>query len=291
MNTRVRKMLIESARQNKPLVYSEVMRKIGLDHSEKDDRNKFSKILEDISRFEHSRQRPLLSAQIVYMGTGEIGKKFYWLASELKYGTQKELEARVFEGEMMVICHNFWIDENKFKDFLNDDGNESKAEPSSTILKRTSIPIHKVEANDNDEFSLVGREVDWLRNTEENIKLGNLGEQLVKEYEKEILLSAGFGYLADKVIKVKDGLGYDILSFYTDGKEKYIEVKTTRGNSSTAFFITASEKEFSIQKHECYHLYRLYNFTTEKRPIDFFEIKGDLNTYFKFDAILFQARF
>ena len=35
-----------------------------------------------------------------------------------------------------------------------------------------------------------------------------------------------------------DGAGYDILSFETDGTERFLEVKTTVGYERTPFFIS-----------------------------------------------------
>ena len=50
------------------------------------------------------------------------------------------------------------------------------------------------------------------------------------------------------------GLGYDILSFYPDGREKYIEVKTTSGVGST-FELTANELKTSERYRQQYWIY------------------------------------
>lgn len=286
MDTLVRSMLIESARQNRPLVYSDVMRRIKFDHTNQYDRNKFSKILEDISRFEHSKKRPLLSAQIIYKGSGEIGKKFYWLASELGYGTQRDLEARMFEVEMMIICHEFWIDKKNYDFFCNDNEKELMHITYSTILKRMPIPANGIALQ---EFSYANHDIDWIALTKENTLLGKAGEELVKQYEKDILSSASRKDLAAKVAKVNDGQGYDILSYYSDGREKYIEVKTTKSDPNTSFPITAREKEFSKENPGCYHLYRLYNFIEGRLPVEFFEFKGNLDIHFHFDTLVYRA--
>lgn len=43
------------------------------------------------------------------------------------------------------------------------------------------------------------------------------------------------------------GLGCDILSFDENGREKYIEVQTTKGGLESPFFITANELKRSIK--------------------------------------------
>lgn len=285
-------MLIDSARKNVPLAYGEVMRAIGLNHKREDHRNQFSRILEDISRFEHSRnKRPMLSAQVLYKGAKDIGKKFYWLANQLGHGKQKELEQSAFEGEMMVRCHNFWINEDHYRQFLNDDGtHEQPTEPGSNILIRIEVPAMGTKESSPGDFNFTGRDVDWIALAIEKTEIGTAGEDLVIAYEKELLSKSGHKELADKVQKVKDGEGYDILSFFPDGKEKYIEVKTTKAGKESAFPITANEIKFSEQNAGRYHLYRLFNFSKDKRPIEFFEFKGNLNLHFDFDAVVFKAR-
>ena len=59
---------------------------------------------------------------------------------------------------------------------------------------------------------------------------------------------------------VGDGLGYDILSYDNEGKEMYIEVKTTTGKEKSDFFITANELLKSEEKKEKFYLYRVYDF-------------------------------
>jgi hypothetical protein len=38
-----------------------------------------------------------------------------------------------------------------------------------------------------------------------------------------------------------DGAGFDIASFDPDGRERFIEVKTTNGAATTPFFLTRNE--------------------------------------------------
>lgn len=72
--------------------------------------------------------------------------------------------------------------------------------------------------------------------------------------EKQYLIEKGRRDLADKVLHNSviegDGAGFDIQSYFLDGKLKFIEVKTTTGNINTPFFITANELAFSEEFSE-----------------------------------------
>jgi hypothetical protein len=82
-----------------------------------------------------------------------------------------------------------------------------------------------------------------------NKALGNSGESLVLEYERQQLIKSGFADLAEKIRHTSeiegDGAGYDIQSFSNDGSIKFIEVKTTKGNAETAFYMSSNEVEFA----------------------------------------------
>jgi hypothetical protein len=58
-----------------------------------------------------------------------------------------------------------------------------------------------------------------------------------------------------------DGPGYDIRSFDPQtGAELLIEVKTTAGGPSTAYFFTDNELRVSREEADRYRLYRVYDF-------------------------------
>ena len=69
-------------------------------------------------------------------------------------------------------------------------------------------------------------------------------------------------------------MGFDVQSFDENRKPKYIEVKTTIGNSLTPFDYTINEKIFAEQNNEAYFIYRLYNYDEESNSADFFMIKA-----------------
>lgn len=111
-----------------------------------------------------------------------------------------------------------------------------------------------------------------------NRSLGKAGELAVLEFEHRRLWEAGKRHLAERVEHVAqtrgDGLGFDILSFDELGKEKLIEVKTTRRASLTPFHVTRNEVAVSEEEAERYHLYRLFRF---ERDPQLFVLKGSLS--------------
>lgn len=78
---------------------------------------------------------------------------------------------------------------------------------------------------------------DYLERESRNRSLGVAGEKFVAEFEARRLHAGGHRALADRVEHVSvtkgDGLGYDVLSFESNGRERYIEVKTTAFGAAT----------------------------------------------------------
>lgn len=105
--------------------------------------------------------------------------------------------------------------------------------------------------------------INYLEREQNNHKLGFIGEEIVLKFEKWNLVNIGKESLADKVEWVSkdqgDGAGFDILSKYSNGKDKYIEVKTTKLSKETPFFFSRNELQFSIDHKSDFHLYRLFN--------------------------------
>ena len=76
-----------------------------------------------------------------------------------------------------------------------------------------------------------------------------------------------------------DGYGYDILSYNDDGSERYIEVKTTKGDFNTPFYLSARELEFSKLHKDNYYLYRVYDYSLENKTGKITIIKGSMEEY------------
>ena len=83
-------------------------------------------------------------------------------------------------------------------------------------------------------------------------------------------------------------MGFDILSFEADGREKYIEVKTTSFGKDTPFFISRGEIQFANAHAEQFHLYRLFEF--RKSP-KLFDLPGAVERHCLVNPISFVCTF
>ena len=130
----------------------------------------------------------------------------------------------------------------------------------------------------------------YLEAEANNQSLGLAGEEFVLRYEHERLWRAGKRTLADRVDHVAktkgDYLGFDILSFEISGRERLIEVKTTRYAAMTRFFASTNEVEVSESHKQEYHLHRLFNF--DKQP-QFFVLSGSLHDTCQLKPVSFSA--
>ena len=123
-----------------------------------------------------------------------------------------------------------------------------------------------------------------------NRSLGEAGEELVMTYERTRLHHAGEARLAKKVDQVSktigDHAGYDIRSFEVSGRERLIEVKTTRYGRETPFFMSAGEVRFSKEHAAVYQVYRLFQF---RRQAKLFTLPGDVERHVRLEAINYRA--
>jgi len=107
----------------------------------------------------------------------------------------------------------------------------------------------------------IGRKIDWKELSESQRLIGERGEELVVELEKESLRKRGRSDLAGKVLRMSkekgDGLGYDVLSFYIGGREKYIEVKSTTVSLESSFYISRNELLFLETHRDDSFVYRV----------------------------------
>lgn len=120
---------------------------------------------------------------------------------------------------------------------------------------------------------------DYIKNHEENQRLGLLGEKLVIRKEAEQLIAKGLPHLADKIRHVSvienDMAGYDVLSYNPDGSKRHIEVKTTRGGINADFFLSANEISFASQNADSYHIYRVFNYDDESNTGQCYVLSGN----------------
>lgn len=91
--------------------------------------------------------------------------------------------------------------------------------------------------------------------------IGLKGEEIIFNYEKNLLISMNRSDLAEKVewTAQKDcTAGYDILSYDENGNPKFIEVKSSTG-SSDRFYLTKNEIDIAREHGDNYYIYKVNN--------------------------------
>ena len=92
------------------------------------------------------------------------------------------------------------------------------------------------------------------------------------------------------VAKVEgDGAAYDIKSYTLDGEEKFIEVKTTRGDKSAAFYLSSNEARFAADHTDSCYLYRVFEFDQTTSSGKVFVHHGDFQAGFSILPTQFRA--
>jgi hypothetical protein len=131
---------------------------------------------------------------------------------------------------------------------------------------------------------------DYAAREARNSSLGRAGEELVVQYEQYRLSRLGLDRLAAKVQHISknegDGAGFDVLSFEADGREKFVEVKTTAFAKETPFFASSAEIRFSQQNAAQYALYRLFAF--RKNP-KCFSLPGAIHDHCSLDPVSYRC--
>lgn len=114
------------------------------------------------------------------------------------------------------------------------------------------------------------KKINYVKRERRNRDLGRAGEEFALGLERRRLKNEGRPELADKIEWTAeergDGLGYDILSFDSNGESRYVEVKTTKQGRSLPFYLTANELRFSEEADEQFYVYRLYKFSSGNEP-------------------------
>ena len=130
----------------------------------------------------------------------------------------------------------------------------------------------------------------YLEREARNRSLGSAGEEFVLNFERARLLIAGREALAGRIEHTSrvrgDGEGFDILSFEESGKERLIEVKTTKYGRETPFFVSSNELAVSDSRADEYHLYRLFGFRLAPR---LFTLAGALGSTCRLSASSYLA--
>jgi hypothetical protein len=138
----------------------------------------------------------------------------------------------------------------------------------------------------------VGMKRDYAAREARNSSLGLAGEEFVVKFEQHRLVKGGHERLAEKVEHVAktqgDGVGFDVLSFDAEGREQFIEVKTTTFAKETPFFVSSSELRFAEQNAPRFSLYRLFEF--RKAP-KCYVLPGVIQDHCVLDAVTYRCSF
>lgn len=165
------------------------------------------------------------------------------------------------------------------------------AEPKTLYLEPAPA-LNRIVEPETPELRHLVSKFDPAARDARNRSLGRRGEELVLEFEKDRLRTAGRDDLASKVDWVSetlgDGAGYDILSFTERGEPRLLEVKTTEGYERTPFFLSANECALSEKQPTIFRIFRLYNFVREPKA---FQITPPLKESLYLRAANYRASF
>lgn len=156
-------------------------------------------------------------------------------------------------------------------------------------VPKVATQVREAPASYAPRFSPAKR--DYLAREARNRSLGRAGEEFVLELETRRLHALGKKILSERVEHVAatqgDGLGYDVLSFEENGRERLIEVKTTAFGELTPFFVSRNELARSETDAERYRLYRLFDFRERPR---LFDLPGAITSHCVLDPVSYLAR-
>lgn len=131
-------------------------------------------------------------------------------------------------------------------------------ECGETLRKKYNIPLggfqsSKVDSSDKEinkdntsfeekRIKLKNTKIDYLKLHEFQMQIGELGELFAYNYERRKLAATKYFKLIDPTKALNEANGYDVLSYDLDGKELFIEVKSTV-NSNPVFYVSKLEVE------------------------------------------------
>ncbi len=210
---------------------------------------------------------------------------------DYKYLGRLKYLSHDYEREKPVYFQWQLLDWPTKKTHKNDEASSKKPNfiPGKIKLSKDN-PVKKNVGTTLEEFR-TKKSPDYALKEKNNKKLGDLGEELVLKYEKEKLMSLNRNDLAEKVLHVSkiegDGAGYDIKSYDINGSIMYIEVKATRGNINTDFFMSPREIKFSKKNKNSFFLYRVFDINKENDG-KFYIVQGDITETFNTEPTNFK---
>lgn len=139
----------------------------------------------------------------------------------------------------------------------------------SVLTARPRVAVARASRVAEADRSRIHLTMNYLEREARNSSLGGAGEVFVLNYEQARLIHLGREQLASKIEHTAsvrgDHEGYDILSFEESGRERLIEVKTTKYGGETPFYVSRKEVAVSRRDADKYQVYRLFEFRRSPR--------------------------
>lgn len=86
------------------------------------------------------------------------------------------------------------------------------------------------------------KKIDYIKRAKANTLVGSSGEEFAVKFEKwRLRNNPDLASKVERVSKNDDSLGYDIVSFETDGSPRFLEIKSTLGSIDSMFYISSNE--------------------------------------------------
>jgi hypothetical protein len=185
--------------------------------------------------------------------------------------SQRFKNASLLDAHSFLWIYGFQLDEPKEK--VEQEKPTQKSETKATD-KPKEKPKPELETYtpkkvvDLDDLTETANEIDYIENHRKLMEIGDLAEKIVLESEIEFL-QAEYPELAEKVRLVSNNpkLGFDILSFEPDGKQKQIEVKAISVNRNAKSFIITRNEFLKSKTYSNYYVYCVTELNSENPKI------------------------
>ncbi len=226
-----------------------------------------------------------------YLEYNELIKQFR------KHLSQRFQNVSLLDAHSFLWIYGFQFDNSEEKEKPKSRETESRKRKGIELFEEKSKPELEIyqpkKVIDLESLTNSEDEIDYIENHRKLMDIGKLAERIVFENEIEFL-KTDFPELAKKVRMVSNNpkLGFDILSFETDGNQKQIEVKAISVNKNIKSFII-SRNEFSKSKiYSNYYVYCVTEINSENPKI--FRIKNpdfENNNEFIIEPLTYKITF
>lgn len=156
---------------------------------------------------------------------------------------------------------------------ISESENHSDVPAKEVHLDMVSKPEDPIDAKERKDRIRSKDGIDYSDQQKRNQETGDFGEKLV--LAKEIDKARRWGLSEDLVSQIRrvslesDDYGFDILSFDQNGKEHYIEVKTTKASSNNlSFVLTQNELDHARKYGSAYSIVMVFDVAQNPRIWD-----------------------